>query len=74
MDYLEFANIIESICLEKDVGYIDAIILWCEEHEVEPEAVAIHIEQNQSLKSKIQTEAENMNVIKKVSRLPLDDM
>lgn len=74
MDHIEFANIIEAICIEKEVGYIDAIVLWCEEFGVEPETVAIHVENNQNLKSKIQTEAEDRNVIKKESRLPLDDM
>lgn len=66
-----FAHEIELMCRDLKIEYIDAVILWCERNAVEVESAAAWIKKDQSLKSKLQLEAENLNILKKGSRLPL---
>ena len=54
-----------------DIDYIDACIMFCEKNNMEVEQIASIIKSNQNIKSKIQIEAENLNYLKKTSRLPL---
>lgn len=68
----EFIVEIETIVKNKGVEYLDAVLLYCESHNIEVEMVASIIKQNSFLKSKIQIEAENLNMVKRTSaRLPL---
>ena len=66
----EFIMEIETIVRDKNIEYIEAIILYCEKNNLEVETVATIIKQNQVIKSKVQHEAENLNIIKRGSRLP----
>lgn len=66
-----FIEEIEELCLSKNIEYIDAVVFWCERHNLEIEYAADLIKTNPVLKSKIQTEAENLNFIKRVKRLPI---
>jgi uncharacterized protein YeaC (DUF1315 family) len=68
----EFIMEIESIVKDKNIEYIEAIILYCERHNLEVETVATVIKQNQVIKSKVQIEAENLKMVKRGSaRLPI---
>jgi uncharacterized protein YeaC (DUF1315 family) len=68
----EFIMEIESIVKDKNIEYIEAIILYCEKHNLEVETVATVIKQNQVIKSKVQIEAENLKMVKRGSaRLPI---
>lgn len=68
----EFIMEIEELVWDKDIDYIEAIILYCEKHNLEVETVATIIKQNQVIKSKVQHEAENLNMVKKTgARLPI---
>ena len=68
----EFIMEIESIVKDKNIEYIEAIILYCEKHNLEVETVATVIKQNQVIKSKVQFEAENLKMVKRGSaRLPI---
>ena len=68
----EFIIEIESIVKSKGVEYLDAVLLYCESHNIEVEMVASIIKQNSFLKTKIQLEAENLNMVKRTSaRLPI---
>lgn len=53
------------------IEYIDAIIHYCEKNNLEIETVAKIIKKNPVLKSKLQDEAEELNIIEKTSKLPL---
>jgi len=66
-----FSLTIESMVKEKEIPYMDAIILYCEQTGLEVELAAKLI--SGSLKSKIQLEAEELNFLPKSNtvKLPL---
>lgn len=66
-----FIDEIESICINNNVEYIDAVVNWCSKHNLEIEYIAEIIKKNPIIKSKIQIEAENLNFLKKSARLPV---
>ena len=53
----------------ESIGYMDAVIKYCNEIDIDVEAVANLI--NQSLKDKIQNEAEEQNYMRPRGKLPL---
>jgi hypothetical protein len=67
----EFAEEIEKLCRSKNIEYIDAIVLWCEKNKIEVEYAANLIKKDPVIKSKIEIEAENLNILKKTARLPI---
>lgn len=67
----EFPAEIEKIVKEKQIEYMEAVILWCENNGLEIEFAGELIRRNAVLKSKIQFEAENLNFMKKSARLPI---
>lgn len=62
---------IEKIVKDKKIHYMDAVIMWCELNNHEIEFAGELIKKNVVLRSKIQLEAENLNFMKKSSRLPI---
>lgn len=66
-----FINEIEIIKKEKQINYIDAVLYWCDTKEIEIEMIADFIKKDPMLKSKIQSDAEDLNFIKKGNRLPI---
>ena len=66
-----FVSEIEELCQSKNIEYIDAVIHWCEKNKYEVEYAAALIKKDATFKSKIQAEAENLNVLKKGARLPV---
>jgi len=67
----EFSTEIESLVKERNIEYMDAVILWCELNGFEIEFAGELIRRNAVLRSKIQIEAENLNFMKKSARLPI---
>ena len=70
-EILSFAMNIEKLVKEKGVGYIDAVILYCEQTGLETEVASKLIAG--TLKSKIKIEAEGLNFLPKSTtrRLPI---
>ena len=66
-----FVEEIEKLCKDKGIEYIDAIVFWCEKNNLEVETAAYWIKKDPVMKSKIQLEAENLNVLKRGARLPI---
>lgn len=66
-----FIKEIEDIVWAKDVSYMDAILFWCESENVEIEQGAALAKKSIVLKAKLEEEAENLNFMKKTSRLPI---
>ncbi len=66
-----FVEEIEVLCKDKNIEYIDAIVFWCEKNNLEIETAAYWIKKDPVMKSKIQFEAENLNVLKRGARLPI---
>ena len=69
MNSKKFALTIESIVKDKRISYMDAILKFCEENDIDPSSVGSLI--NKSLKEKIQLEAEKLNLIEKSSTATL---
>jgi hypothetical protein len=65
----EFSLYIEEKVMREKLGYMDAIIQYCEEVDIDIESISKLI--NQSLKDKVQNEAEENNYIKRRGKLPL---
>lgn len=66
-----FVEEIEKLCRDKNIEYIDAVVFWCEKNKLEIETAAYWIKKDPVMRSKIQLEAENMNVLKRGARLPI---
>jgi Phage late-transcription coactivator len=66
-----FSFEIDKLCHDKGIDYIDAVVLWCERNKVEVEYAASLIKKDPVFKSKIQVEAENLNILKRSARLPI---
>ena len=56
---------------DKGVPYIDAIIAYVEEEDLEIEVVGQIIRSSPVLKSKIYEEAMELNMVEKIARLPI---
>jgi hypothetical protein len=69
-EIMTFSYAIESIVHKKQVPYMDAILLYCEESGMEIEMSAKLI--SGSIKAKIQLEAEDLNFLPRsnTARLP----
>ena len=60
---------IEEIVKEKKLPYMEAVLHYAQKSEIEPEAMAKML--NQSIKDKIEVEAQSLNMLKKTAKLPL---
>ena len=61
---------IEEVVKDKRIGYFDAVLWYCEQHEIEIETGAKLI--NTIIKKKIEAEASEMNCLKeKSAKLPV---
>jgi len=67
----KFAEDIESLVLDTKMSYIDAIVQYCEDNNIEVETVNKLV--SKPLKEKLRWEATELNYLKKTSRgrLPL---
>ena len=70
MNSVKFYHQIEVIKREKkDMSYMDAVVQYCEQNEIEIETVGKFI--SKTLKEKIESEARDLNYLPKVGKLPL---
>ena len=65
----KFAIDIEKIVVDEDLNYIDAIIHYCEIHNIEVESVTKLI--SKPLKERLKWDAIRLNFMKKTSRAKL---
>lgn len=65
----DFSIMIESMATDKKLGLMDAICHHCKETGLEVEVAATLI--STALKAKIKEEAQELNLIKKSSKLPI---
>jgi len=66
-----FQTIIETCVHKKGMGYLEAIMWYCEENNVEVDAVASLIKKSDVIRSKLEAECEDMNIIQRQPRLPI---
>ncbi len=69
MNSKKFAMTIEAMVREKKIPYMDAVLKFCEENDIDTASVGPLI--NKSLKEKLQLEAEKLNLIEKSSTATL---
>ena len=71
MNSKEFSLKIENIVREKRISYMDAVVWYCDNNDIDTSTVGPMI--NKSLKEKIQIEAQNLNMlnIPKSNTLPI---
>jgi hypothetical protein len=62
---------IETIAYDKRISYIDAALYYCEKNNLEPDMVGDIIRASPIFKQKVQIEAEKLNFLPKVTRLPV---
>ena len=67
----EFAMQIEQIVSKSGMGYMDAIVSWCEKNNIEIEQAVTYVKKNQVIKAKLEMEAEQLNLIEKSAKLPI---
>ena len=60
---------IEKLVKDKKLSYMDAVLHHAQMLEFEPEAMAKML--NQTIKDKIEVEAQSLNMLKKTAKLPL---
>jgi hypothetical protein len=65
----QFSLLIENLAKEEKLGFMDAICHHCKETGLEIEVAATLI--SAALKAKIKEEAQEFNMLKKTSKLPL---
>jgi hypothetical protein len=65
----EFSDLIENVSYEENCSLVDAIVFHCEGTGLEIEVAATLI--SPVLKQKIKEEAEENNLMKKTSKLPI---
>ncbi len=67
----KFCEEIESLVVELKTDYMDAVVYFCEKHNVELETAASIIKSNSKFKAIIQNEGEDLNLLPKTAKLPL---
>jgi hypothetical protein len=68
-EILEFSIMIKELSVNKKLGLMDAICHHCKETGLEVEVAATLI--SSALKSEIREEAQELNLLKKTSKLPI---
>lgn len=62
---------IEKMVRNGGIGYIDAVIEYCEKNDLEVETISKIIKRDSVFKARIQNEAEDLNMIEKSVKLPI---
>jgi hypothetical protein len=62
---------IEELVWKHDISYMDAIVLYSEENNVDIESLGKLVKSNENLKGAIQLEAESLNYLPKSNSLPV---
>jgi len=68
----DFVKKIDEIATSTGAHYIDVIVDYCAKNNIEIETAAAIIKISPLIKSKVQFEAENLNILQKTARLPID--
>lgn len=69
MEKIDFEKKISKLVNYHKIDHIEAIVLYCEENNLEIEVAASLI--NSNLKCKIALDAQNLNLISKTKKLPI---
>jgi hypothetical protein len=67
----KFINEVERLVNKHRLDYMDAVIHFCENNNIEIEQAAVMIRNNIRIKSKLQAQAEELHFLPKRARLPI---
>lgn len=62
-----FSKLVESEVIQKSIGYMEAILLLCDENNIDPEDVKKFI--SPGIKSKLEAEAMSLNFLPKTNSI-----
>ena len=62
---------IENLVTRHNLDYMDAVVHYCEKNNIEIEAAAMIIRNNIRIKSKLQSECEDLHFLPKRAKLPV---
>lgn len=62
-----FSKLIENTVCEKAIGYMEAILLLCDKHNIDPEDVRKFV--SPIIKDKLEAEAMRLNLLPKVNAI-----
>lgn len=68
----DFFDRVNQLVNKEGYDYIEAITAYCEEHDLDVEAVVPLIKGSSKFKAQLQEEAERLNLITKSAKLPLE--
>ncbi|PHS22104.1 MAG: hypothetical protein COA84_13060 [Robiginitomaculum sp.] len=57
--------------VNSDVTYIDALVIYAEKHDIEIEVLGEIVKRSVVLKSKVEEDAEFLNLIEETQKLPI---
>ena len=69
LDRKLFSESVEDYVKTHDVGYIEAILALCEQHNIEPESASKIL--TKPIKEKLQIEGQELKLLPKPNQLPL---
>jgi len=69
MNAAKFSLEIETLVLKQKMNYIEAIVLFCEENNIEVDSISKLI--SKPLKEKLKRDAQDLNFMKKTTRAKL---
>ncbi len=67
----KFTEDIQKLVKQSNITHLDAIVSWCEIHNVEVEQVIPLIKKSQVIKAKLEVESEQLNLLEKTAKLPI---
>jgi predicted Ser/Thr protein kinase len=62
---------IELFCKKNELSYIEGVVFWCEQNNVDVEYIAAIAKKDRLFRSKLKNEAESLNILKKSAKLPI---
>ena len=69
MNAAKFSLEIETLVLKQKINYIEAIVLFCDENNIEVDSISKLI--SKPLKEKLKRDAQDLNFMKKTTRAKL---
>ena len=67
----KFSKIIEDIVWEEDLSYIDAVLHFCEQNNMNPEDIPKYL--SDPIKGKIEAEARKLNYMPRMNQLSFEE-
>lgn len=67
----DFLRKVDEISNSMNLDYIDAVVYYCEQNNIELEVAGKIIKTNPKMKSKVQDVAESLNYLPKRAKLPI---